>query len=140
MSVLSRFVSRSTVLNTISPVSALSSQVGSFSTSSENAKIKLNPALKIHIKECGDRIFGNRPIVPYRTGFKYLLQKPYGSIAMNYYMKDSTKHFKKMSPEFETEEGDRRVEQLHRMRRKGKGPPKKGAGKRAMKAAAKGKK
>ena len=98
---------------------------------------RFSPAVRAIIKESADRIFGNRPIVPYRTGYKHLLQKPTGPTAVNYYIKDSVKAFKKASPDFQTEEEERRKEALVRMRRKGKGPPKKGQGKRATKAAAK---
>jgi small subunit ribosomal protein S33 len=132
-------LARSTL--TLKPFNSFMVQMNSMSTiqnAESEMKIKLSSSLKAHIKESGDRIFGNRPIVPYRTGYKYLLQKPYGPIAMHYYMKDSTKSFKKMSSEYQSEEDERRSEKLHRMRRKGKGPPKKGQGKRATKAAAKG--
>jgi small subunit ribosomal protein S33 len=98
---------------------------------------RFSPAIKTIIKESADKIFGNRPIVPYRTGYKHLLQKPTGPTAVNYYIQDSTKAFKKASPDFADDLEDRRKEALARMRRKGKGPPKKGQGKRATKAAAK---
>ncbi len=96
-----------------------------------------SPALKALISQSAMRIFGNRPIVPYRTGYKYLLQKPTGPTAVQYYPKDPVALFKKASKDFTTDREDVREEQLTRFRRKGKGPPKKGQGKRAMKAKAK---
>ena len=98
---------------------------------------RFSPAIRSIIKESADKIFGNRPVVPYRTGHKYLLQNPTGPMAVNYYPTDPTEAFKKASPDFATDVEDRRREALARMRRKGKGPPKKGQGKRATKAAAK---
>jgi small subunit ribosomal protein S33 len=99
---------------------------------------RFSPAMKVLIAESAARIFGNRPVVPYRTGFKYLTQKPTAPTAVEYYVKDPTKLFKKASKDFATDLEDVREEQLRRFRRKGKGPPKKGQGKRAMKAKAKG--
>tara|TARA_B110000091_G_C13320252_1_gene272081 strand:- start:9 stop:362 length:354 start_codon:yes stop_codon:yes gene_type:complete len=89
---------------------------------------KFNPAFKALISEAAAKCFGNRPIVPYRTGFKYLLQKPTGPTAVHYYPKDAVPHFKKASSDFRTDEEERREETYMRLKRRGKGPPKKGEG------------
>jgi len=99
---------------------------------------RFTPAMKAVIAQSAARIFGTRPVVPYRTGFKYLLQNPTGPIAAQYYPKDPIKNFKAASKDFATDAEDVREEQLRRFKRKGKGPPKKGFGKRAQKAKAKG--
>lgn len=94
---------------------------------------KFTPALQAVIKEASRVCFGNLPIVPYRTGFKYLKQNPSGPMAANYYLPDMTKTFRQFAPDFLTEQEDRRADALVRLRRRGKGPTKKGEGKRAKK-------
>ena len=82
------------------------------------------------IAESSRVCFDNLPIVPYRTGNKLLRRKPVGPMAVNYYLKDLTKSFKRMAPDFETELNERRKYALDVRQRRGKGPPKKGQGKR----------
>ena len=93
----------------------------------------LNPALKALIKETSRQVFGNLPIVNYRTGFKFLKQKPTGPMAVHYYIPDGAKGFRAFAPDFLTEQEERRQDALVRLRRRGKGPTKKGEGKRAKK-------
>ncbi len=97
------------------------------------ASIKLTPAIKAVIAESSRVCFGNLPIVNFRTGFKTLKQKPWGSIAEQYYMPDYRKDFRKFSSNFKTEAEERRADQLVRFKRQGKAPPKKGQGKRSKK-------
>lgn len=92
---------------------------------------KLTPAFKAVIDESARKIFGNLPIVNYRTGFKLLRQKPIGPIAVNHYLPDFERSFRDYTNEFDTEIEERRKDSLVFMRRRGKGPPKKGQGKRA---------
>lgn len=83
------------------------------------------------IAESSRKCFDALPIVTHRTGNKLLRQKPLGPIVMGQNIPDLTKRFKKMSPDYETEEQERRRESLYNLQRRGKGPPKKGQGKRA---------
>jgi hypothetical protein len=85
------------------------------------------------IDEAARIVFGNRPVVPYRTGFKLLKQQPIAPILANYYLPDQTKHFRKLTPGFQTDLEERRQEKLIRLRARNKGPPKKGEGSRAKK-------
>ena len=45
--------------------------------------IRFTPAFKAIIHEASRQCFGNLPIVPYRTGFKLLKQKPIGPMVIN---------------------------------------------------------
>ena len=95
------------------------------------------PGVKALIAEASRKVFENLPVVNYRTGNKFLKQKPIGPLIVDYYAENLTKSFRKVSPGFLTEQAERRLEKLQRLKRRGKGPPKKGMGKRAQKAAKK---
>lgn len=105
-----------------------SAQVNSMSTLKP-----LSPAFKAVINESARKLFGNLPIVNYRTGFKILKQKPLGPIHTSYYMEDTAAPFRAIAPGFRTDQEERRDLALKMLARRGKGPPKKGQGKRAMK-------
>ena len=92
---------------------------------------KFSPAMKAVIAESARKVFGNRPVVPYRTGFKHLARRPVAPIATNHYVEDMTRNFKAVAKDYTSEIEERRTEALGRLRRRGKGPPKKGQGKRA---------
>ncbi len=92
---------------------------------------KLSPAFLSVIDEAARKCFGNLPIVPYRTGFKLLKQKPIGPLVMNHYLPDMERNFRDNTNDFDTEQEARRKDALVYLRRRGKGPPKKGQGKRA---------
>lgn len=94
---------------------------------------KFSPVLAAMIRESSRVCFGNLPIVNYRTGYKYLKQMPSGPMAAQYYIPDMAREFRKYAPDFQTEQEERRSEALVRLRRRGKGPTKKGEGKRAKK-------
>lgn len=94
---------------------------------------QLTPAFKAVIQESARKIFGNMPVTNVRTGFKLLKRKPYGPMAVHYYPPDSERPFRDLLDDFSTEKEDRRVEALYRLKRRGKGPAKKGHGKRASK-------
>ena len=79
------------------------------------ATIKLTPKIKDIIKESSRICFGNLPVVNFRTGFKILKQKPFGTIAQQYYMPDYRADFRKFSTNFKTEEEERRHDQLIRL-------------------------
>jgi len=54
-------------------------------------------------------------------------------MAVHYYIPDGAKGFRAFAPDFLTEQEERRQDALVRLRRRGKGPTKKGEGKRAKK-------
>jgi|Transcript_2974 small subunit ribosomal protein S33 len=92
-----------------------------------------SPAFGSLIDEAARKCFGHLPVVNHRTGFKLLKQKPIGPMMMNYYLPDMTKSIHNTVPDFKTDIMQRREEKLARLKRRGKGPPKKGQGKRALK-------
>ena len=94
---------------------------------------RFTPLIKEMIELSSRKCFDALPIVPYRTGNKLLRRKPIGPMATNYYLKDHTRDFKKISPDFQTEEQERKAEKRYALKKRGKGPPKKGQGKRATK-------
>ena len=96
---------------------------------------RLTPAFRQAIKATADKVFGNLPVVTFRTGNKLLARKPLGPLAVNYYTEENhlDREFKRMDPMFKTDLEERRHLALDKLRRKGKGPPKKGQGKRASK-------
>ncbi len=98
-----------------------------------SASKRFTPAIKALIAETSRQVFGNLPIVPYRTGFSYLKQKPTGKLAASYYLPDLTRSFKKLVPDYVPDLMQRRMDQIDRMKRRGKSIPKKGHGKRASK-------
>jgi hypothetical protein len=85
------------------------------------------------IDEAARVVFGNRPVVPYRTGFKLLRQQPIAPVLANYYLPNQAQDFRNLAPEFQTDLEERRQEKLIRLRSRNKGPPKKGQGSRAKK-------
>ena len=94
---------------------------------------RFSPEMTAIIRESARVCFDNLPIVNYRTGYKYLKQKPTGPMAAHYYVPDMAKGFRNVAPDFLTEQEERRQEALVRLRRRGKGPTKKGEGKRSKK-------
>jgi hypothetical protein len=95
--------------------------------------VRFGPQFLKRISEVSRVAFGNRPVVPYRTGFKIFDRIPKGPIAENWYPPDIAKNFRQLVPGFTTEAEDVANARTARLKRKGKGPPKKGEGKRAMK-------
>lgn len=94
---------------------------------------KFTPAFQALVDESARKIFGNLPIVNYRTGFKLLKRKPIGDLVTKHYLEDKTRPFRDYTEDFDTEMEERRREKLDRLRFRGKSPPKKGHGKRASK-------
>jgi small subunit ribosomal protein S33 len=92
---------------------------------------RFSPALTLAISEASRKCFGNLENVNYRTGFKFLRRIPFGPIAASYYPPNILKPMRNIVPGFKTDEEERREEKLKRLRRRGKGPPRKGQGKRA---------
>ena len=98
---------------------------------------RFTPEIKALIAESSRICFGNLPIVPYRTGFKLLRQKPIGPMAVHHYLPDFTRTFRDNVPGFRTGLEERRTLMLARAKRRGRVIPKKGQGKRATRAAGK---
>jgi small subunit ribosomal protein S33 len=96
----------------------------------------LTPALKAIVATSSARIFGNLPVVNHRTGMKLLRRKPIGPLMNDWYMKTmGGKVFRRtVDPQYMTEQEDRHASALALLKLRGKGPPKKGHGKRASKA------
>ena len=94
---------------------------------------RFSPEFLKLIDETSRKCFGNLPIVPYRTGFKFLARKPIGPLVTNYYVPSDTRALKLLAPDYTTELEERRSDQLDRLKRRGKGPPKKGQGRRTKK-------
>ena len=91
------------------------------------------PAFLQVVDETARKCFGNLPIVDYRTGFKLLRRKPIGPLVMNHYPMDIERPFRNLLDNYQTELEQRRENALIRLRRRNKGPPKKGEGRRAAK-------
>lgn len=79
------------------------------------------------------RVFGHQPVVPHRTGNKYLLRKPLGPVAVHFYPPDPTPRFRNNIPGFKTDIEQRTLDRRARRRKRGKFSVKKGQGKRATK-------
>ena len=117
------------------------------STSTAKLGRQFKPSFLAAVDEAARKCFGNLPMEDYRTGFKYLKRKPIGPMAIAHYLDEQKiiQPFRDAHEEkFDTALEERQFERLDRLRRNGKGPPKKGHGKRAAKnkkkeaAAAKG--
>lgn len=91
---------------------------------------KFSPAMLAAISEASMRVFGNMPIVNYRTGFRLLKRKPSGPFVAKHYIPDMAPNMRKLDPNFRTDVEQNRADKLVRLKRRGKGPPKKGQGKR----------
>jgi len=95
--------------------------------------VRFGPQFKKLVDESARNIFGNLPVVPHRTGNKIWKSIPKGRIAEAWYDPDITREFRNFLPGFRTEEEEVKDLTKFRKKRKGKGPPKKGEGKRATK-------
>jgi small subunit ribosomal protein S33 len=78
-------------------------------------------------------IFGQLPFSNVRTGNKILRKKFIGPLVTQDHHKSFANELKTVFPEFMTDVEERRKAKLAYLRRRGKGPPKKGEGKRATK-------
>lgn len=88
------------------------------------------------LKLAAIKIFGNLPqlVPPLRTGNKVLRRKLAGPLFYRPNDKPFEDVLRTEFPDYLTEQEERRRAKLQYLRRRGKGPPKKGEGKRAMKA------
>lgn len=85
------------------------------------------------LQEAGRRIFDTLPLSPDRTGNKVLRKKWLGPIVTAQDIKPFEHVIRRSFPTLGTEEEEHRRQKLAYMRRRGKGPPKKGSGKRSGK-------
>lgn len=79
------------------------------------------------------KIFGKLPQVNHRTGYNIFRQKLIGPAIIDYYPMGLDKGLQSISKTYKSEEIDRLEFALSRLKRRGKGPPKKGQGKRTTK-------
>mmetsp|Transcript_6375 Transcript_6375/g.7809 ORF Transcript_6375/g.7809 Transcript_6375/m.7809 type:complete len:101 (+) Transcript_6375:210-512(+) len=75
-------------------------------------------------------VFGQLPVDTKRTGHQFLKKAHQGEMIARYYPEPIEPGARKTSPGYKTELEVRRADKLSQLRRRGKGPPKKGAGKR----------
>lgn len=83
------------------------------------------------------RIFGQLPVTEYKVDVKHLRAHLKGPVIADYYQHNMAKAIRGLGPEFRqylgSEKEDLRQEKLAYDKERGKGKPKKGAGKRAAK-------
>jgi len=85
------------------------------------------------LAECSRLVFGNAPVTHgVRSGRKLLRKKLIGPALVAWYPR-SAESLTKLDPSFRTEKQRRRALKLDKLKRRGKGPPKKGEGSKAMK-------
>ncbi|KAJ8605160.1 hypothetical protein CTAYLR_000347 [Chrysophaeum taylorii] len=94
-------------------------------------------ASSARLDELGRAIFGTLPPSRVRTGNKLFRKRLKGPLFADYYFDVSGGDVHKIGREviqgWLSDKQERRVEKLETLRRRGKGPPKKGQGKRAKK-------
>mmetsp|Transcript_475 Transcript_475/g.763 ORF Transcript_475/g.763 Transcript_475/m.763 type:complete len:93 (-) Transcript_475:270-548(-) len=90
-------------------------------------------ASKEAIAKITREIFGSLPNKNIRTGHQILKKRHIGKLEARYYMDEINidAAARKVFPGYTTEIQARRLEKLDTLRRRGKGPPKKGSGKRS---------
>ena len=76
-------------------------------------------------------IFGALPIKGIRTGNQFLKKRHTAVLENRYYVESIDSYARKFMPGYLNEQEERRQMKLEQLRRRGKGPPKKGSGKRS---------
>ena len=94
--------------------------------------IELTPALKVGIQKAKKEIFGTLPntLGNQRRGHQVAKRQLTGVYLNQYYPEPIETFARRAIPGYTSELEDRRTEKLANLRRKGKGPPKKGSGKK----------
>lgn len=87
-------------------------------------------ASKEAVSKLTREIFGQLPNRNIRTGHQALKKRLTGFLENRYYPESITPIARMMTPGYLTEKEQRRQLKLDQLRRRGKGPPKKGSGKR----------
>mmetsp|Transcript_15907 Transcript_15907/g.30015 ORF Transcript_15907/g.30015 Transcript_15907/m.30015 type:complete len:92 (-) Transcript_15907:399-674(-) len=90
-------------------------------------------ASRLAISKLRQEIFGELPNKGIRTGASILKKRWTGIIEARYYPEPITKIARQTTPGYLTEQEERRKLKLDTLRRRGKGPPAKGSGKRKKK-------
>ncbi|GKY93318.1 hypothetical protein MPSEU_000299400 [Mayamaea pseudoterrestris] len=85
------------------------------------------------VNEVQRDVFGRAPQLNMRTGIQRSKQQLQGVYMNQYYMDPIATSARKFIPGFETELEERKRTKLEYMKRRGKGPPKKGSGARKKK-------
>mmetsp|Transcript_18269 Transcript_18269/g.21085 ORF Transcript_18269/g.21085 Transcript_18269/m.21085 type:complete len:107 (+) Transcript_18269:127-447(+) len=101
--------------------------------SSKAQNIVFSPAVKAGIAKMKYDIFGTLPQLNQKSGFKHLKKMHKGPYVARYYPEPIAKSARLAIPGFKTELEERRREKVDFLRRKAKGAPKKGSGKRSKK-------
>uniref|UniRef100_A0A7S2UR08 Small ribosomal subunit protein mS33 n=1 Tax=Attheya septentrionalis TaxID=420275 RepID=A0A7S2UR08_9STRA len=101
---------------------------------SRNVVSRIPPAAMAAVRK---EVFGQMPQRNVRTGYKFLKKSHTGVFDERWYPESIEKSAREVLPGYTSELEQRRLEKLEYLRRRGKGPPKKGLGKRAQKAAGK---
>mmetsp|Transcript_1151 Transcript_1151/g.1766 ORF Transcript_1151/g.1766 Transcript_1151/m.1766 type:complete len:104 (+) Transcript_1151:200-511(+) len=99
--------------------------------SSKAKQVMFSKATEAGIRKLKYDIFGTLPQLNAKTGFKALKKMHKGVYASRYYAEPIEKSARLATPGYKSAQELRRVEKLEQLRRRGKGPPKKGSGKRA---------
>ncbi|CAJ1953716.1 unnamed protein product [Cylindrotheca closterium] len=95
--------------------------------------VQNNPAFKRGAEIARQEIFGHVPQLNVRSGSKIAKKQFTGTYLAKYYPESINKYARMVHENWETEEEEYRRVKLTQRRRKGKGPPKKGAGARSKK-------
>mmetsp|Transcript_23107 Transcript_23107/g.64261 ORF Transcript_23107/g.64261 Transcript_23107/m.64261 type:complete len:114 (-) Transcript_23107:743-1084(-) len=95
---------------------------------------RLYPHMEAAIDRVQREVFGYYPkgAAPY-GGYNFNAKQLKGVYIANHYPSDIMKAATKHEPGLRTEQQQRRLDKLEYLRRRGKGPPKKGGGKRTKK-------
>eukprot|EP00816_Leptocylindrus_hargravesii_P001607 CAMPEP_0196803950 /NCGR_PEP_ID=MMETSP1362-20130617/3454_1 /TAXON_ID=163516 /ORGANISM="Leptocylindrus danicus, Strain CCMP1856" /LENGTH=96 /DNA_ID=CAMNT_0042175879 /DNA_START=18 /DNA_END=308 /DNA_ORIENTATION=+ len=90
------------------------------------------PSIKV-VELVAREIFGHAPQLNIRTGNSKLRKPMTGAYLARYYPEPIEKAARTVDPSYTSFKEGRRLEKLKQLRLRGKGPPKKGAGKRQQK-------
>mmetsp|Transcript_34571 Transcript_34571/g.45695 ORF Transcript_34571/g.45695 Transcript_34571/m.45695 type:complete len:100 (-) Transcript_34571:323-622(-) len=93
--------------------------------------LKLNQSSSV--KEAARKIFGNLPLSSVKTGLRIFRKPLAGPRLADYYPPSLAKCVRTNFPDYLTPQQIRTKERIERLRKRGKGPPKKGEGKRSSK-------
>lgn len=103
------------------------------SAASKVKQVAFSPATKTGIAKLQNEIFGTLPQLNVKTGYQKMKRMHRGHYIARYYPDPIEKSARLATPGYLSAREERRLEKLETLRRRGKGPPKKGSGKRAQK-------
>mmetsp|Transcript_12012 Transcript_12012/g.19930 ORF Transcript_12012/g.19930 Transcript_12012/m.19930 type:complete len:105 (+) Transcript_12012:80-394(+) len=102
-------------------------------SSSKAKQVILSPAAKSSIQKLQNEVFGTLPQLNIKTGYQQMKRMHRGTYIARYYPEPIEKSARLGTPGYLSAQEERRQEKLEILRRRGKGPPKKGSGKRQQK-------